>query len=204
MPKVNATPEVNAIGQQVKAMLGEPIPSNPVLVINALEGKQLEEFGKLAFNGKKSTKKLVEMLWNNGKRSFHFVGADEKEPELKGFRNNIIAGIVKGYDVDAQKIINALPDSLSMTQQALRKIFFTENISNDYGNIKKAMVRFEEGKLSGKTEKAKGANNEVMALRDINKAIKRLNDSKKPYPNIVDDVKLLRSLAIFKHIKDAK
>jgi len=205
MPKViNAAPEVSAIGQQVKAMLGEPIPSNPVLVINADEGKQLEEFGKLSFNGKKSTKKLVEMLWNNGKRSFHFVGADEKEPELRSFRANIIAGIVKGYDADAQKIINALPDSLSMTQQALRKIFFSENISSDYGNIKKAMVRFEEGKLSGKTDKEKPADNEVMALRDINKAIKRLNDSKKPYPNLVEDVKLLRSLAIFKHIKDIK
>jgi hypothetical protein len=206
MPTVkNVSPAVSALGQATKVLLGEsPIPANPVLVLGADESQQLEVFGNLSFKGKQSTKKLVETLYANGKRSHHFVGADEKDPDLCKFRSAVIAGIVKGYDADAQKIIDALPDSLSITQQALRKIFFSENISTDYGNIKKAMVRFEQGKLTGKTEKAKGANNEVMALRDINKAIKRLNDSKKPYPNIVEDVKALRSLAIFKHIKDAK
>ena len=206
MPSVsNVSPAVSAIGQATKVLLGEsPIPANPVLVINAEESKQLEIFGNLSFKGKQSTKKLVELLYSNDKRSHHFVGADEKDTDLRKFRSSVIAGIVKGYDADAQKIINAIPDSLSITQQALRKIFFSENISNDYGNIKKAMVRFEQGKLTGKTDKEKPADNEVMALRDINKAIKRLNDSKKPYPNIVEDVKALRNLAIFKHIKDAK
>jgi hypothetical protein len=201
MPKVNATPEVNAIGQQVKAMLGNPIPADPVLVIGADESQALLDFGKLSFKGKQSTKKLVELLWNNGKRSYHFVGSNDEDASLMKFRASIIAGIVKGYDDDAQKIINANPDTLSITQQALRKIFFNENIQTDYGNIKKAMVKFEEGKLSGKTEKAKPATPEQMVRYYVDQAIAQIGKVKNGYEGMLKDKEVLSALAVRKQVK---
>jgi len=200
MSKVN-NEVVSAIGQQVKAMLGEPIPADPILTINSDESKQLEDFGKLSFRGKQSTKKLVETLYSNGKRSYHFVGASDDDAGLTKFRASIIAGIVKGYDDDAQKIINAVPDSLSITQQALRKIFFSENISNDYGNIKKAMVKFEQAKLTGKTDKAKPATPEQMVRYYVDQAIAQIGKVKNGYEGMLKDKETLSTLAVRKQVK---
>jgi len=202
MPTVaKAVKTTNAIDQQVKAMIGEPIPADPILTIGNDESKALEQFGQLSFKGKQSTKQLVELLYSHGKRSYHFVGASDEDKGLLKFRANIIAGIVKGYDADAQKIINASPDTLSITQQAIRKILFSENISNDYGNIKKAMIKFEQAKLTGKTEKAKPATPEQMVRYYVDQAIAQIGKVKNGYEGMLKDKETLSTLAVRKQVK---
>ena len=77
MKSVKNEVAVSAIGQQVKAMMGEAIPADPVLTIGADESKLLEQYGELSFKGKQSTKQLVELLYAHGKRSYHCVGASD-------------------------------------------------------------------------------------------------------------------------------
>jgi hypothetical protein len=201
MKTVNTTKTTNAIEQQVKAMVGKPIPADPVLTITNDESNALQQFGELSFKGKQSTKQLVELLYSHGKRSYHFVGASDEDKGLLKFRADIISHIVKGYDSDAQKIINAVPDSLTITQQALRKIFFSENISNDYGNIKKAMVKFETAKLTGKTEKAKPATPEQMVRYYVDQAIAQIGKVKNGYEGMLKDKEILSALAVRKQVK---
>ena len=56
MKQVKNAVAVSAIGQQVKAMMGEAIPADPVLTIAKDESEALKQFGELSFKGKQSTK----------------------------------------------------------------------------------------------------------------------------------------------------
>ena len=201
MKQVNNAVAVSAIGQQVKAMMGEAIPADPVLTIAKDESEALKQFGELSFKGKQSTKQLVDLLYSHGKRSYHFVGASDEDSGLVAFRSKIIAGIVKGYDATAQKLLNSDPTSLNVSQGAIRKILLSENVSTDYGNIKKAMVRFETNLASGKTEKSKPATPEQMVRYYVDQAIAQIGKVKNGYEGMLKDKEILTALAVRKQVK---
>jgi hypothetical protein len=199
-------PVISALGQQVKAMLGEPIPANPVLTVSKDEGILISAFAGLKQTTNNKNQELCDMLYSNGKRSHHFVGKLEKDPQLAGFRNTVCEFIVEGLDDDSKKLIRSNTDSLSKTQIAVRQVLIETAVDNTFSNLKKAMKTLEEAKASGNTGgKKKPASQMVMALRELLSAIDRLSEEKtNPYANIVDDIKVLKALNIHKYVKDTK
>ena len=205
-PVAPVAPVVSALGQQVKAMLGEPIPVNPVLVVSKDEGVLISAFAGLKQKSANKNQELCEMLWSNGKRSHHFVGKLEKDPQLAAFRNTVCEFIIEGLDDDSKKLIRSNTDSLSKTQIAVRQVLIETAVDNTFSNLKKAMKTLEEAKASGNTGgKKKPASQMVMALREVLSAMDRLSKEKtNPYPNIVDDIKVLKALNIHKYVKDSE
>jgi hypothetical protein len=200
------TPALSAIGQQVKAMVGEPIPANPVLTVSKDEGKLIIAFAGLKQASYKKNQELCDMLYSNGKRSHHFAGKLEKDPELAGFRNTVCEFIIEGLDDDSKKLIRSNTDSLSKTQIAVRQVLIESAVDNTFSNLKKAMKTLETAKASGNTSgKKKAASQMVMALREILSSMGRMSDEKtNPYAGIVDDIKILKSLNIHKYVKDTE
>ena len=200
------TPALSAIGQQVKAMIGEPIPANPVLTVSQKEGVLISTFAGLKQTTYKKNQELCDMLYSNGKRSHHFVGKLEKDPQLAGFRNTVCEFIIEGLDDDSKKLIRSNTDSLSKTQIAVRQVLIESAVDNTFSNLKKAMQTLEKAKASGTSgTKKKAANQMVMALREVLSAMGRMNDEKtNPYAGIVDDIKVLKSLNIHKYVKDSE
>lgn len=199
-------PTVSALGQQVKSMLGEPIPANPVLTVSKTEGVLISTFAGLKQASYKKNQELCDMLYSNGKRSHHFAGKLEKDPELAGFRNTVCEFIIEGLEDDSKKLIRSNTDSLSKTQIAVRQVLIEDNVDNTFSNLKKAMQTLERAKASGNTSgKKKAANQMVMALREVLSAMGRMSDEKtNPYAGIVDDIKILKSLNIHKYVKDTE
>ena len=199
-------PELSAIGQQVKSMLGEPIPANPVLTVSQKEGKLISTLAGLKQTSGNKNKELCDMLYSNGKRSHHFVGKLEKDPQLAGFRNTVCEFIIEGLSDDAKKLIRSNTESLTETQIAVRQVLIEDNVDNTYSNIKKAMQTLEKAKASGTSgTKKKAASQMVMALREVLSAMGRMSDEKtNPYAGIVDDIKVLKSLNIHKYVKDSE
>ena len=204
--KTVVKPELSAIGQQVKAMIGEPIPANPVLTVSQKEGVLISTFAGLKQTTYKKNQELCDMLYSNGKRSHHFVGKLEKDPQLAGFRNTVCEFIIEGLDDDSKKLIRSNTDSLSKTQIAVRQVLIESAVDNTFSNLKKAMQTLEKAKASGTSgTKKKAANNLVMALREVLSAMGRMSDEKtNPYAGIVDDIKALKALNIHKYVKDTK
>lgn len=197
---------LSAIGQQVKAMIGEPIPADPVLTVSKTEGVLISTFAGLKQASYKKNQELCDILYSNGKRSHHFVGKLEKDPQLAGFRNTVCEFIIEGLEDDSKKLIRSNTDSLSKTQIAVRQVLIEDNVDNTFSNLKKAMQTLERAKASGTSgTKKKAANQMVMALREILSAIGRMSEEKtNPYPNIVDDIKVLKVLNILKYVKDTE
>ena len=54
---------INAITQQVKAMTGEPIPANPVLVLNAESLSLLAEIGHITQSTGKIINKSIDIIF---------------------------------------------------------------------------------------------------------------------------------------------
>ena len=204
--KTVVKPELSAIGQQVKAMIGEPIPADPVLTVSKDEGKLIIAFAGLKQASYKKNQELCDMLYSNGKRSHHFVGKLEKDPQLSGFRNTVCEFIIEGLDDDSKKLIRSNTDSLSKTQIAVRQVLIETAVDNTFSNLKKAMKTLEDAKASGNTGgKKKAASQMVMALREVLSAMDRLSKEKtNSYANIVDDIKVLKALNIHKYVKDTK
>ena len=199
------TPALSAIGQQVKAMVGEPIPADPVLTVSKDEGKLIIAFAGLKQASYKKNQELCDMLYSNGKRSHHFVGKLEKDPQLAGFRNTVCEFIIEGLDDDSKKLIRSNTESLSKTQNAVRQVLIETAVDNTFSNLKKAMKTLENAKASGATSKKKAASQMVMALREVLSAMGRMSDEKtNPYAGIVDDIKVLKSLNIHKYVKDSE
>jgi hypothetical protein len=193
------------LGQQVKAMLGEPIPVNPVLVVSNAEGILISTLAGLKQAGSKKNKELCDLLWSNGKRSHHFVGKSEKDKSLLAFRDTVCGFIIEGLDNDAKKLIRSNTESLNETQNAVRKVLIEDSVDTTYSNIKKAMQSLETAKASGVTSKKKAASQMIMALREILSSMGRMSDEKtNPYAGIVDDIKILKSLNIHKYVKDSE
>ena len=198
-------PVISALGQQVKAMVGEPIPADPVLTVSKDEGKLIIAFAGLKQASYKKNQELCDMLYSNGKRSHHFVGKLEKDPQLSGFRNTVCEFIIEGLDDDSKKLIRSNTESLSKTQNAVRQVLIETAVDNTFSNLKKAMKTLENAKASGATSKKKAASQMVMALREVLSAMGRMSDEKtNPYAGIVDDIKVLKSLNIHKYVKDTK
>ena len=199
------TPALSAIGQQVKAMVGEPIPADPVLTVSKDEGILISAFAGLKQSTNNKNRELCDMLWSNGKRSHHFVGKSEKDKSLLAFRDTVCEFIIEGLDNDSKKLIRSNPESLSKVQIATRKVLIEDAVDNTYNNLKKAMESLENDKASGTTGKKKAASQMVMALREVLSAMGRMSDEKtNPYAGIVDDIKVLKSLNIHKYVKDTK
>ena len=198
-------PVISALGQQVKAMVGEPIPADPVLTVSKDEGKLIIAFAGLKQASYKKNQELCDMLYSNGKRSHHFVGKLEKDPQLSGFRNTVCEFIIEGLDDDSKKLIRSNTESLSKTQNAVRQVLIETAVDNTFSNLKKAMKTLENAKASGATSKKKAASQMVMALREVLSAMGRMSDEKtNPYAGIVDDIKILKSLNIHKYVKDSE
>ena len=198
-------PVISALGQQDKAMVGEPIPADPVLTVSKDEGKLIIAFAGLKQASYKKNQELCDMLYSNGKRSHHFVGKLEKDPQLSGFRNTVCEFIIEGLDDDSKKLIRSNTESLSKTQNAVRQVLIETAVDNTFSNLKKAMKTLENAKASGATSKKKAASQMVMALREVLSAMDRLSKEKtNPYANIVDDIKVLKALNIHKYVKDSE
>ena len=198
-------PVISALGQQVKAMIGEPIPVDPVLVVSKDEGVLISTLAGLKQAGTKKNKELCDKLFSNGKRSHHFVGKLEKDSQLAAFRDTVCGFIIDGLDDDAKKLIRSNPESLNETQNAVRKVLIEDNVDTTYSNIKKAMQSLEKAKASGDSSKKKPSSQMVMALREVLSAMDRMSKEKtNPYAGIVDDLKVLKALNIHKYVKDTK
>lgn len=204
--KTVVKPELSALGQQVKAMVGEPIPANPVLTVSKDEGALISALAGLKQSSNKKNQELCDKLYSNGKRSHHFVGKSEKDKSLLAFRDTVCSFIIEGLDDDSKKLIRSNTDSLSKVQIATRKVLIEDAVDTTYNNIKKAMLSLETAKASGDSgTKKKPASQMVMALREILSAIDRLSEEKtNPYASIVDDIKALKALNIHKYVKDTK
>jgi hypothetical protein len=195
MSKVNTVS--NPIADIAKTLTGSKVTGNPVLEISKDEAELITEFAKAGESVRNKNKQLSELMYANGKRSFHFCGKDEKDTELVKFRRLVESYIIKGYDATAQKLLNSLPDSLNQTDSAIRKLIISDKLDVDYANLKKAMVKLEENKLSGKTEKAKAKTNEQMIKQHIQDAITKIGKSK-GYTGMADDLVALKKMNALK------
>jgi len=113
----------------------------------------LLSMSKYSNQASNKNQQLAELLYSHGKRSFHFVGANDDDKGLVAFRNKVIGIIVKGFDSDAQKLYYAEPKTLSMSKQVEQTVLKTKQVPTLFGNIKKAMAQFESNIASGKLEK---------------------------------------------------
>lgn len=199
MNTVNKAVKPSAIGQQVKAMLGEKIVDT--LQVSADEGDLMMEYAQLAEGATKKNQKLVETLYSHGKRSYHFVGANDEDKGLVAFRNQVLDYLTKGLDSEAQKLIKAEPKSLKVSEQAVRTILTTKTLPTLFGNIKKAMVRFETQALSGETGKAKAKTNEQMVHYYVNQALDKITKCKNGWEGMLKDKQALEALAVRKQVK---
>ena len=194
-----AVAKPSAIGQQVKILTGEKIVDT--LKVSADEGKLMIEYAQLAEGATKKNQKLVEMLYANDKRSYHFVGANDEDKGLVAFRNQVLDYLTKGLDAESQRLIKAEPKSLKVSEQAVRTLLVTKNLPTLFGNIKKAMVRFETKALSGETEKAKPKTNEQMVHYYVNQALEKITKCKNGWEGMLKDKQALEALAVRKQVK---
>ena len=190
-------PTVNPIANIASELTGSRVTVNPILVISKDEASLITEFAKAGENVRNKNKQLSELMYANGKRSFHFCGKDEKDTDLVKFRRLVESYIIKGYDDRSQKLLNALPDSLDVHDSNFRKFIIANQLDVDYSNLKKAMVRLEENKLAGKTEKAKAKSNEQMIKQHIQDAINKIGKSK-GYTGMADDLIALKKMNALK------
>ena len=194
---ITVSPKVNPIAQVAETLTGSKVTSNPVLVISKDEALLITEFAQSGENLRNKNKQLSELMYANGKRSFHFCGKDEKDTDLVKFRRLVESYIIKGYGEKTEKLLNALPDSLDTLDAGLRKFMIATKLDVDYANLKKAMVKLEEDKLSGKTEKAKAKTNEQMIKQHIQDAINKIGKSK-GYTGMADDLIALKKMNALK------
>jgi hypothetical protein len=193
--------KTNAIAQQVKTMTAEPIPADPVLVISPAEQTMLIEYVQINNQASNKNQQLAELLYSKGKRSYHFVGANDEDKSLVAFRNQIISIFVKGFDADAQKLYHAEPKTLSVSKGVERTVLVTKVLPTLFGNAKKAMAKLENNIASGKTEKAKPKTSEQMAKQYIQKAIEQIGKCKNGWEGMLKDKQALESLAVLKQVK---
>lgn len=193
--------KTNAIAQQVKTMTAEPIPADPVLTLDSAEQTMLIEYVQINNQASNKNQQLAELLYSKGKRSYHFVGANDEDKSLVAFRNQIISIFVKGFDADAQKLYHAEPKTLSVSKGVERTVLVTKVLPTLFGNAKKAMAKLENNIASGKTEKAKAKTNEQLAKQSILKAIEYIGKSKNGWEGMLKDKQALESLAVLKQVK---
>jgi hypothetical protein len=179
----------------------DKVVSDPVLEIGKDEQTMLIEYVQVSNQASNKNQQLAELLYAHGKRSYHFVGANDDDKGLVAFRNKVIGIIVKGFDADAQKLYYAEPKTLSMSKQVEQTVLKTKQVPTLFGNIKKAMARLENNIASGKTEKAKPKTPEQMLKQYVKKAIEQIGKCKNGYEGMLKDKQTLETLAVLKQIK---
>ena len=90
---------------------------------------------------------------------------------------------------------------MKVSEQAVRTLLVTKNLPTLFGNIKKAMVRFETQALSGETEKAKPKTNEQMVHYYVNLALDKITKCKNGWEGMLKDKQALEALAVRKQVK---
>lgn len=193
---------INAIDNVVKSLANtEPVKQDPVLSLNSAEKAMIIEYVQVNNSADKKNQQLAELLYSQGKRSYHFVGANDSDKSLVAFRNVLINQIVKGFDEDAQKLFHAEPKTLNVSKSAERTVLVTKIIPTRFGNIKKAMVNFENAMASGKTGKAKAKNAQQMVKEYVKKAIEKLQKMENGYEGFTKDLEILKTLSVLKQVK---
>ena len=193
---------INAIDNVVKSLANtDKVSIDPVLEIGKDEQTMLIEYVQVSNQASNKNQQLAELLYAHGKRSYHFVGANDDDKGLVAFRNKVIGIIVKGFDADAQKLYYAEPKTLSMSKQVEQTVLKTKQVPTLFGNIKKAMARLENNIASGKTEKAKPKTPEQMLKQYVKKAIEQIGKCKNGYEGMLKDKQTLETLAVLKQVK---
>ena len=194
--------KVSALSQVAKSLANsEPTKADPVLTLNDAEKAMIIEYVQVNNSADKKNQQLAELLYSQGKRSYHFVGANDADKGLVGFRNALINTIVKGFDADAQKLYHAEPKTLNVSKSAERTVLVTKIIPTRFGNMKKAMVAFENAMASGKTGKAKPKTDPQMVKFYVQKAIEKLQKMESGYEGFTKDLEVLKSLSVLKQVK---
>lgn len=194
--------KTNAINAIAKSLANtEVVNLDPVLTIDSAEQTMLIEYVQISNQASNKNQQLAELLYSHGKRSYHFVGANDDDKGLVAFRNKVIGILVKGFDADAQKLYYAEPKTLSMSKQVEQTVIKTKVMPTLFGNIKKAMARLESNIASGKSEKAKPKTTEQMVKFYIQKAIEKLQQSKNGYEGFSKDMESLKAMNVLKQVK---
>lgn len=193
--------KTNAIGNIAKSLVSNEVPADPVLTIGADEQTMLVEYVQISNQASNKNQQLADLLYSHGKRSYHFVGANDDDKGLVAFRNKVIGVLVKGFDADAQKLYYAEPKTLSMSKQVEQTVIKTKIVPTLFGNIKKAMAKLENNIASGKTEKAKPKTKEQMAKQALLQFIKYAKESKNCWEGFSKDIEMAQSFSVLKQIK---
>jgi hypothetical protein len=193
--------KVNALSQVAKTLVGNEIPADPVLTLGADEQTMLVEYVQISNQASNKNQQLADLLYSHGKRSYHFVGANDNDKGLVAFRNKVIGILVKGFDADAQKLYYAEPKTLSMSKQVEQTVIKTKIMPTLFGNIKKAMAKLESNIASGKSEKAKPKTSPQMVKFYVQKAVEKLQKMESGYEGFTKDLEILKSLSVLKQVK---
>jgi hypothetical protein len=188
--------QVNAIESQVKA-LANIKPTGKAIKLSSEEITSISEAVKSANSTSKKWQKMADDLWANGKRPEHFDRKEAlriKDNEMIRFHESVNLAIVSSYDVDAQKLYNADPESLNMSKQVERTVL-RKQVSDHFSNVKKAVAKLQAGKEAGKDGGKEPATSNIgMVIKNIQNSIERLEAEKKPYAGIVDHIKGLKMI----------
>lgn len=153
---------------------------------------------KLADSADEAKGKAIDVLVSKGIKAYH-LDRSNTDPNMVDFHNSIKDTMLSAMDSKAQKLVNADVKSLSDSDAAIRSVLVNK-ISTRFGNLYKALQNFE---ARGNVTKTKPTTNKnVLALRELNKALAYLKDSKAPYAGLVEDCKTIRALNIYKVVQD--
>jgi hypothetical protein len=195
MTTVSKKPVLTAISQQSQTIANTK-PSTGLKDFIAFGSKTAEvvaDYFTAQLNGSKATTKLQDTLYADGYRAFHFDRSN-KDAEAKKFHSYVCDIFISRMDEDAQALLKKPKEGLNNTLQALQQSH-KNFISTQFGNLYKAMQNLENKKnVSGKADKITDDN--VLALRDLQSAIKRLQDASKPCKNAVNIIAELRKVEL--------
>jgi hypothetical protein len=188
--------QVNAIDAQVKSIANKMALAN-IIKLSSAEASSISDAVSSANSTSKKWQKMADDLYANGKRPEHFDRKEAlriKDNEMIRFHESVNLAIVSSYDVDAQKLYNADPESLNMSKQVERTVL-RKQVSDHFSNVKKAISNLQTAKEAGKDGgKDPATSNIGMVIKNIQNSIERLEAEKKPYAGIVDHIKGLKMI----------
>ena len=195
MTTVSQKPVLNAISQQAKTLANTEVKHSigSFLPLDSESQSVIGSFFKAGLDKDDATTKLQDMLRSKGYKSFHFDRSN-KDADAKKFHDSIIEIFKSKMVKSAQDLLKKEKASLNDMEQTMQQ-FLKNKLSTSFGNLYKAMQRIEDNKnVSGKADKITDDN--VLALRDLQSAINRLVDAKKPCKNVVNIIAELRKVEL--------
>ena len=196
---------VSAISQVSKSLANtEPVENVYSFTSDEITG--IKDWARLSEDQRTASSFLVDLLYANGKRPFHFVAMNEKEDKQGiAFQKQLCSFIVQGYSVSKGKdkdylvkLYNADPKTLS-TDQQIDQTVLRRKVTKDYNNLKQSLAtRIAKGDQTGKKPAAAKA---ILALRAVKQAIKYLEENKSGYAGMPEDIKALKGLVVLKVLK---